>query len=132
MYLIDTSVWIDAINNANTLSAALLHSLPSEECALMPIIYNEVLQGANSRQKFDIYKKYLSAQKFYYLRDSKESYAQAAWMYLKCRKYGITIRSNADCLIAQCAIENKLTLLHNDQDFIKIAEVMPNLVQKIT
>jgi predicted nucleic acid-binding protein len=38
---------------------------------------------------------------------------------------GITVRSTADCLIAQIAIENKLLLLHNDRDFEAMSAVAP-------
>jgi len=35
------------------------------------------------------------------------------------------VRSAADCLIAQIALENELALLHSDRDFEAIAEVRP-------
>ena len=44
-------------------------------------------------------------------------------------KKGITIRSSIDCLIAQCAIENEVTLLHNDKDFVQMAGVISALKQ---
>jgi len=35
------------------------------------------------------------------------------------------VRSAADCLIAQIALENDLALLHNDRDFEAIRKVRP-------
>lgn len=55
------------------------------------------------------------------------SYEAAALIYLNCRRKGVTIRSSLDCLTAQCAIENKLTLLHNDYDFKHMAGVITEL-----
>ena len=57
----------------------------------------------------------------------KKSYENAALMYYKCRKAGITPRSTIDMLIAQTAIDNNLLLFHNDTDFVKISSVIPEL-----
>ncbi len=89
-----------------------------------PFIYQEVLQGVKTEKDFDKVKKYLDTQRFYFLKDEKESFASAAKIYFKCRKKGITINSTIDCLIAQTAIENNLYLLHNDFDFDNIAKVV--------
>ena len=43
---------------------------------------------------------------------------------------GVTVRSTVDCLIAQCAIESRLILLHHDTDFKRIARVVPALNEK--
>jgi hypothetical protein len=51
-------------------------------------------------------------------------------MYHDCRRQGVTVRSSLDCLIAQCAIEHGLTLLHNDRDYLGIALNAPALQQK--
>lgn len=129
MYLIDSSIWIDFLNNKTNGSTDKCIALA--QSGLMYLIYTEVLQGATTQKKFDIYCTYLSAQPFYGFKDEKISHQQAAQIYFNCHKQGITIRSSIDCLIAQCAIENDLTLLHNDQDFEKISSVTPALkVQK--
>lgn len=123
MYLLDASVWINAING-NSKTVKFLNQLTSDTLGLNGLIYTEVLQGANTQKKFDTYQRYLSAQPFYGFKDEKISYQLAAQIYFNCRKAGITIRSSIDCLIAQCAIENNLILLHNDQDFIQIAKII--------
>jgi predicted nucleic acid-binding protein len=48
-------------------------------------------------------------------------------MYFDCRRAGVTIRSSMDCLIARVTIERGLALLHDDRDFEKMAEVIPDL-----
>jgi len=64
---------------------------------------------------------------FYDLRYGKKSYENAAWLYFKCRKAGVTPRSTIDLIIAQTAIDNHLLLLQHDSDFIKIAKVISDL-----
>ena len=91
------------------------------------VIYQEVLQGAASRAKFDYLAEYLGSQIFYHHVQPVESYWEAALIYFRCRRAGVTIRSDIDCLIARIAIEHGLILLHDDRDFEKMAEVVPEL-----
>ena len=49
---------------------------------------------------------------------------------MECRHRSVTLRSTADCLIAQCAMESDLTLLHHDRDFERIASIVPALKEK--
>ena len=98
-----------------------------EPFGITGVIHQEVLQGAASRAKFDYLAQFMGSQTFYHPRDSVESYEEAALMYFDCRRRGIIIRSSADCLIARVAIEYDLLLLHDDRDFEKIAEVIPEL-----
>jgi hypothetical protein len=44
-------------------------------------------------------------------------FLRSAEIYRKLRKKGITIRKPLDCIIASVAIENDISLLHNDKDF---------------
>lgn len=128
MYLIDTSVWIDFLKQKNTQQVKYFEKIIDEDTSfgLTNIIYQEILQGAATLKDFNTLHEYLSTQLFYE-EESHESYQQAAKLYFNCRKKGLTIRSTIDCLIAQIAIENKLTLLHNDKDFEHIQKVQPAL-----
>lgn len=132
MYLVDTSVWIDYIKGAETETVLLLDQLLSNPLAigLNSQIYMEILQGAANQKSFDRFTHYFSLQKFYSFRHEKKSHEAAAQIYFNCRRKGITIRSSIDCLIAQCAIENELILLHNDNDFKQMAKVISALKQK--
>jgi predicted nucleic acid-binding protein len=67
-------------------------------------------------------KEYLDDLLFYNLHNGRKSYENAALMYIKCRKSGITVRSTIDLIIAQIAIENQLYLLHDDVDHIQYIE----------
>ncbi|RLA09048.1 MAG: hypothetical protein DRQ51_00240 [Gammaproteobacteria bacterium] len=128
MYLIDTSIWIDLFNNNSTDFIKTLYA--KKQTAITGVIYMEVLQGAKNTSLFNKLKNILNQQKFYSLQDNLKSYENSANIYMKCRQKGITIRSTIDCLIACCAIENDLILVHNDNDFIKIAEIVSDLQQQ--
>ena len=132
MYLVDTSVWIDYIQGRDTPAVQLLDELLLNPLAvnLNDQIYLEVLQGARSEESFETLKRYFSGQRFCDFENSRESHASAARIFFDCRRNGITVRSSIDCLIAQCAMENGLILLHHDKDYIKIQSIFPSLKQK--
>lgn len=132
MYLVDTSVWVDYIQGRDTPATQLLDELLLNPLAvnLNDQIYLEILQGARSDESFDSLKRYFSGQRFADFESSRESHANAARIFFDCRRKGITVRSSIDCLIAQCALENDLILLHHDKDYIKIQSQVPALKQK--
>lgn len=91
------------------------------------VIYQEVLQGAAPATDFERLQEYLGTQRFYHPLDPVETYQEAANLYFRCRRSGITIRSTVDCLIAEIAIEHSLVLLYNDQDFVSMTRTVPEL-----
>ena len=44
------------------------------------------------------------------------------------RRKGLTIRKPNDCLIAALALEHAALLVHNDRDFLALAQVEPSLL----
>jgi predicted nucleic acid-binding protein len=127
MILVDTSVLIHFFKGIDNKSnrkfrIVLQRGMPF---GINSLIFQEVLQGAGSEKEYLTLKKYLETQRFYHLKDPIGSFAEAAKIYLDCRKKGITIRSTIDCLIAQTALENDLLLLHEDSDFDLMAKVIP-------
>lgn len=129
MHLVDISVWIDFIRGKPTPAVSKLRYLLEikDDVVITPMIYQEVLQGSESEQRFKLFKNYLNELPFYHPKHVIDSYSQAAHIYFTCRRKGITIRSTIDCLIAQVAIEHELILLHNDRDFEQIAKIFPAL-----
>ncbi len=126
MILVDTSVLIDlfkGISNDPTdrMREVLTHDIPF---GITSVIYQEVLQGAKSEKEYALLKEYLSCQRFYHPKDPLKTYEDAAQIYFRCRKKGVTIRSTIDCLIAQIALEQNLLLLHNDKDFDAMAPIV--------
>jgi len=129
MILIDTSVIIGYLKGFkgepyDKLDSFIDHNIPVGICNQ---VYQEVLQGAKNEKEFSLLKEFLNTMDFYDLRYGKKSYENAALLYFKCRKAGITPRSTIDLIIAQIAIDNQLLLLHHDSDFVKISQVIPDL-----
>ena len=129
MYLVDTSVWIDYIRGRDDAHVQFLRDLLSNPLAvsITSLIYMEILQGARDSTGFERLRDYFNGQRFVDFEQPTNSHAAAARIYLDCRRRGVTVRSSIDCLIAQSAIESELTLLHHDQDFRRIANVVPTL-----
>ena len=129
MILVDTSVLIDFFKNKATESVLSLQYIIAMNIpfGISLTIYQELLQGVATEKQYLDLKRYLDTQRFYYLLRDKESYADAARIYFRCRKEGVTISSTIDCLIAQTAIENNLELLHNDADYDKIGKIVQKL-----
>ena len=129
MILIDTSILIGYFKGLrgepyDKLDSLIDQNIPIGICNQ---VYQEVLQGAKNEKEFELLKEYLNTMDIYDLRYGKKSYENAAWLYFKCRKAGITPRSTIDLIIAQTAIDNNLLLFHNDKDFVQISQVIPDL-----
>ncbi len=133
MYLVDTSVWIDYVRDREGPHVGFLEEILSnpQAVAISPLIYMEILQGARDVRSFKRLEKFLGGQRFVdFEQPPPTCHAAAARIAFDCKKRGITVRSSVDCLIAQCAIENDLTLFHHDRDFQRIAGVVPKLREK--
>lgn len=129
MYLVDTSVWVDFLRGKATAQVRTLRELLAGEdiVGVAPIILQEVLQGADSDQRFEKWRKYFAGLCCYTPADLVASHVAAAKLYQSCRRAGRTPRSSNDCLIAQIAIEHALILLHEDRDFEAIARAVSDL-----
>ena len=126
MILVDTSVLIDFFKGEDNDACNKFHKVLGTNIpfGITSQIFQEVLQGAKSINEYKRLRRYLESQRFFHPKDPVASYAQAAKIYFDCRKKGTTIRSTIDCLIAQIAMENDLSLLHNDNDFNAMAAVI--------
>ncbi len=129
MILVDTSVLISFLkgqkNNAtDKFEQILKNKIPY---GINFYIYQEILQGAKNEKEFKLLKEYLGSQKFYFLKNGQKSHEDSAKLYFKCRKAGYTVKSTIDLLIVQTAIENNLSLLHNDSDYNNIAKFISEL-----
>ena len=85
------------------------------------VVYREVLQGAGSVPHFIQLQTTLDELAHYTSPDPFELARSASLLYARCRWQGNTIRSPNDCLIAACAIEADMPLLHADRDFLTLA-----------
>ncbi len=122
MILIDTSVWIDFFNHSHSPFARHLKELIEDDIdlCLTDIILTEVLQGIKDDRIFEETKSSLLA--FPIIKPASiNTYISAANIYRACRTKGITIHKTIDVLISAVAIENNLSIFHNDRDFDRIA-----------
>ena len=117
--LVDSSVWIaylhgDSLIEVELLTEALEHGAP---VWLAPPILQEVLQGADSPDRFTRWDRVLGELPMVIAPDTREAARSAAHLYARCRWAGVTPRSANDCLIATHAILGGMPLLHRDRDF---------------
>ena len=119
--LVDTSVWIDYINDFRDSEEVLkldllLNGSSDNKAVLCPVVYQEVLQGIKSESMFDYVKKLFG--KFPMVKPDFPLIENVAVdLYRSLRKQGITIRKSNDCLIAAYALVNDMPVLFKDRDF---------------
>jgi predicted nucleic acid-binding protein len=122
MILVDSSVWIDYFRSAETAQVALLDSLfGRSRLAVGDLIAAEVLQGVRDEREFKLVKKTLDAFDHIDLV-GYDLAVRASENYRSLRAKGVTIRKTIDTIIATRCIEDKLTLLHADRDFLPFVE----------
>lgn len=120
--LVDTSVWIDALNGKKSPQTKLLARLVDDNVVVLcPIVIQEILQGIKDDSDFKQVKENLEGFEVLNIDPVEAAYG-AATLYRSVRKHGITVRKSNDCLIAFYSIFCKAMLLHNDGDFDKIAK----------
>lgn len=122
MILVDTSVWIDFLRGRNTPYRSMLHDLIAgdEDLCITGIILTEILQGIRDDRANSETREYLLDYPVYDV-SGVTTYIEAANIYRRCLKKGKTVRRTIDCVIAAIALENDLTVFHNDSDFDRIA-----------
>ena len=129
MLLVDSSVWIDWLRGAATNAVRFVQAREAfEEIALTQMIYLEVLQGVSSDRQYAQCQRVLGAQTILQPLDVLETFEAAALLFRKARNKGLTIRKSTDCLIAAIALEQGAMLVHNDRDFLALAQAEPLLV----
>lgn len=118
MILVDSSVWIDYFRGVATPQVDLLDEmLGSTRLAIGDLILAEILQGVRDDRKFNTVRSTLDAFTRIDLA-GHDIAVKAAMNFRKLRCKGITIRKTMNTLIATRCIENGLTLLHSDRDFL--------------
>ena len=122
MIAVDTSVWIDVLNDRRTPAADHCVELIEDgrPVALTDVVLTEVLQGLRSAHEAALVESHLRA--FPVLRlEVFDDFVAAAAMYRQARAAGITIRKTLDCLIAAACVRADVPLLHADADFDRLA-----------
>ena len=117
MVIVDSSVWIDFLNQRETPQTHWLSASSSlGNVGLNTLVLAEVLQGIRHDSRFR------RAEQFFRTMPVVDSYdyllaVRAADNFRTLRGLGVTIRSTIDCLIATFCIEAGHQLLHCDGDY---------------
>lgn len=119
MIVVDTTVWIDHLNEATTPQVLLLRRIIGERMASLivgDLVLCEVLQGlATDREAVMVGR---ALRRFTVAPMVNESLAVAAAAnYRALRSHGITVRKTIDVLIGTFCIAHRHALLHSDRDY---------------
>lgn len=122
MIVVDTSVWIDVLNEVDSPKARRCVELLDDRAplALTDVIFTEILQGLAGDKEARQVERHLRAFPVLMLGDL-DDFALAANLYRKARRAGVTIRKTLDCLIAAPCVRDGVPILHADEDFDRLA-----------
>jgi predicted nucleic acid-binding protein len=123
----DSAVWLDASLGLSTEATRFVKERGEhEEIATTGVIFQEVIQGVRSKEAYehmrDAMWRTLVLEPVHLI-----THEVAATLYRRARAMGLTIRSSNGCLIAALALEHGALVVHNDQDFLALAQVEPSL-----
>jgi predicted nucleic acid-binding protein len=122
--LVDSSVWIDHLQDTLTPPVSYLRSLISaEEVLVGDLILCEVLQGLRSDAEARAVEEALREFEIVSLIDA-ELAVRAAANYRFLRGRGVTARKTIDVIIGTYCIERGHSLLHSDRDFVPMQRLL--------
>ena len=117
MILVDSSVWIDHLNDEPTYQVGQLRKLVGEGPLLVgDLILCEVLQGLPNEHQARRVEEALRRFEVVAML-SPDIAVRAAANYRLLRGKGVTVRKTIDVIIGTFCIENGHVLLHADRDF---------------
>jgi predicted nucleic acid-binding protein len=121
MSLIDTSAWIEYLRQTGSRTNFEVRRMLNNDAQICDVIRMEILAGARDQQHVAQLEKLLARATT--IKTETVDYDNAAAIYRACRKLGVTIRAQIDCLIAAIAIRTNTKIIHHDSDFDAIAQV---------
>ena len=121
MSLIDTSAWIEYLRKTGSRTNIEVRRTLNIDAQICDVIRMEILAGARDQQHLTQLEKLLARATT--IKTEPVDYDNAAAIYRACRKLGVTIRAQIDCLIAAIAIRTNTKIIHHDSDFDAIAQV---------
>ena len=122
MILVDTSIWIDLLNQRRRRVISDDDKVQFRTCG--PIV-QEVFQGLRPGSASDEFRVQFLAIPLLCDPIPLSLYLSAAEIYREGRRRGITVRSPVDCLIAAIAVHEAVPIWHRDRDFDAIARYTP-------
>jgi len=122
MIFVDSSVWIDYINDLDAAHTEKLERiLGRQEVVVGDLVLAEVLQGCSDPKLFKETVRLFRLADFVVVGSYRIA-IEASRNYIALRAKGITIRKTVDTLIATRCIVDNYELLHNDRDFLPFEE----------
>ena len=121
MSLIDTSAWIEYLRKTGSRTNIEVRRTLNIDAQICDVIRMEILAGARDQQHVTQLEKLLARATT--IKTEPVDFDNAAAIYRACRKLGVTIRAQIDCLIAAIAIRTNTKIIHHDSDFDAIAQV---------
>ena len=118
-FLLDSSIWIELERQNQVICEKIIPLIQKNRVCLADVIVAEVLRGCKTQKDF---KK---------LRDAFENFRWLSTSWMKAAELGFKMSKKGfqppliDLYIAQCAIENRATLITQDKHFSQIAKVHP-------
>ena len=124
MILVDSSVWIDLLNNVVTEPVRRLRALiPTTPLLIGDLILCEVLRGFRIEAQARLVERSLRRFEAVSLIDPGLA-VKAAANYRFLRRQGVTVRKTIDLVIGTFCIERGHTLLHSDRDFAPMERLL--------
>ena len=120
MILVDTSIWINYFSKKPQYK---ISELGLCQIVVAPPVIQEVLQGVKEDKIFKRLQEQFLAMPCVNRKISLELYLEATKLFRLLKKKGKTVRSSTDCLLAVIALNNDLTVWHNDRDYDQIAKL---------
>lgn len=122
MIVVDSSVWINKFRGIQTEAVRTLLKIDDGATILVgDLILLELLQGARTEAQAARIERLMRAFAFENMLDRELSII-AARNFRTLRGLGFTIRTSVDLIIATFCIEHHHALLHDDRDFLPMAE----------
>ncbi len=117
MIVVDSSVWIDFFNGANTPEVERLDGLLGlTPLAIGDLILVEVMQGFRTERDVATARQLFRSLALLPMLGGNNAW-KVAENYRQLRRKGITVRKTIDGIIATACIEANLPLLFSDRDF---------------
>ncbi len=124
MIVVDSSVWVAHLRNANHPAVRTLRAIEDPEDILIgDLILLEVLQGARDERHAAVIEQNLRQFRIEPMLDPDLA-VQAAHHYRLMRKRGATVRKTIDVIIGTFCIARGHELLHADRDFEPMAKYL--------
>lgn len=131
MILADTSAWVEYDRATGSQVHHRLRDLISDDgpVAVTEPVIAEVLAGARDDNRERQLRRLL--ERFDLLPfEAALDFDGAVRIYRRCRSAGVTPRGLVDCMVAAVALRHGATLLAREVDLVRIAEVMPLLLDE--